>query len=100
MNLGQAVAVCLYELARDSKISAAEPKQDRATAGEVDRLDALLLEALHESGYLKPDVTPFTKEKMRRIVRRMDLSAGHVRTAMGMLRQILWKMKSSGTELP
>src|SRR5271154_19231 len=51
MNLGQAVAVCLYELVR----KAAAPKPDKrkpATAEELDRLTKLLTDVLDKSGYV------------------------------------------------
>jgi tRNA/rRNA methyltransferase len=44
MNLGQAVAVCLYELVRDSRASTAIEKQALASAGEQERVTKLLLE--------------------------------------------------------
>src|SRR5207248_3365672 len=51
MNLGQAVALCLYELARDPKAAHARPsKIMRATAGENQQITAKLLEVLLQSG--------------------------------------------------
>jgi TrmH family RNA methyltransferase len=99
MNLGQAVAVCLYELARDSKAAAPQLPQEFATAGDAERIGMLLIEVLRESGYLKPPTTVSTAEKMRRTIRRLGLSPGDVRLGLGMLRQILWKLESqSGTK--
>src|SRR5689334_24145921 len=50
MNLGQAVALCLYELARDPEAVEAEPDRiRRASAGEVEQITSMLLEALTES---------------------------------------------------
>ena len=46
MNLGQAVAVCLYELARDAKAPRSSEKTQRATADEAERITAALLDAL------------------------------------------------------
>ena len=37
MNLGQAVAICLYELIRDGKAAGRSEKQETATAGEIER---------------------------------------------------------------
>ena len=58
MNLGQAVTVCLYELARDPKAAAkftrALKKAAPATAGEIERFTAILTEALSASGFLEP----------------------------------------------
>src|SRR6185369_15400312 len=55
MNLGHAVAVCLYELIRDSKIKAAKTDYDLvAGAGELEQITAMLLQSLNISGYIKP----------------------------------------------
>jgi tRNA/rRNA methyltransferase len=95
MNLGQAVAVCLYELVRDVN-QAARPEKTpkRATAGEVERISASLLEALQLSGYVNPIATASTEERVRRMVRRLNLSSGDAELWLGMLRQILWKVKA------
>jgi TrmH family RNA methyltransferase len=92
MNLGQAVAVCLYELVRQGKTARAKERKTRAAAGEIERITELLLEALRESGYVKPRVAP--EEKLRRMVRRMELDARDAEVWLGMLRQIVWKIKS------
>ena len=97
MNLGQAVAVCLYELVRDVKKAALAKKEKvekRATAGEVERISDGLLEALHRSGYVNPIAATSTEERVRRLVRRMDLSSKDAELWLGMLRQILWKVRS------
>src|SRR6202051_2773190 len=52
MNLGQAVAVCLYELIRDSKVARPTKKSELAKAEEVERITKMLLEALRVSGFL------------------------------------------------
>jgi TrmH family RNA methyltransferase len=93
MNLGQAVALCLYELARDPKAADAQPDPiRRATAGETEQITKLLLEALEKSGYVNPVTGASTEEKARRLVRRMDLAGKDAPVLMGMLRQILWKI--------
>ena len=93
MNLGQAVAVCLYELVRDTK---AEPKREKlqlATAGEVERITATLLDALRASGYLKPGSAASAEEKVRRLVRRLNLRASDSEVWLGMLRQMAWRFR-------
>ncbi len=94
MNLGQAVAVCLYELIRESKPLAPKKTAKPAAAGDVERFSAMLLQALRASGYLNPD-TPASEEKVRRIVRRLVLPAEDSEIWLGMLRQILWKLGKS-----
>ena len=93
MNLGQAVAVCLYELIRDPKAARTKDPKHPARMGEVDRITRLLLDALHESGYVKPDTTVATQEKVRRLVRRLNLPAGDTEVWLGIFRQILWKVR-------
>jgi TrmH family RNA methyltransferase len=94
MNLGQAVAVCLHELVREANGSLQAEKHPAARAAELDRLTAMLLDALRASGYVKPTIAGPTEEKIRRLVRRLSLSAEDARVSLGMLRQILWKMQS------
>jgi TrmH family RNA methyltransferase len=97
MNLGQAVAVCLYELVREdskTRCSAKEEVEKRATAGEEERISTVLLEALHLSGYVNPIAVAPTEERVRRMVRRLQLSSGDAELWVGMLRQMLWKMRS------
>jgi TrmH family RNA methyltransferase len=94
MNLGQAVAVCLYELARDARPVLALEIVQLAASGELERITAVLLEALHASGYLKPGSAAPAEEKLRRAVRRLKLSSTDAELWIGMLRQILWKIQS------
>lgn len=93
MNLGQAVAVCLYELARETRSPRGSEKVKAAAAGEVERLTGLLLESLAASGYLKPRSGAATREKVRRLVRRLQLPASEAEVWLGMLRQIAWKLR-------
>jgi TrmH family RNA methyltransferase len=96
MNLGQAVAVCLYELARSRRFSreaAAVAIEKPPTAGELERLTAMLLDALRASGYVKPHGARADEEKMRRMIRRMKMNRDDATLWIGMLRQMLWKMK-------
>jgi TrmH family RNA methyltransferase len=98
MNLGQAVAICLYELARDAEAPSANfhahcrASTPRATQEELQRITNVLLEALAQSGYSDPRTAAATEEKVRRLVRRLDLSAEDAIVWLGMLRQIFWKL--------
>lgn len=94
MNLGQAVALCLYELARDPKAVESQPERIKAaSAGEHERITEELLEILRLSGYINPVIADSTVEKVRRLVRRLDVRARDVPVLLGMLRQILWKLR-------
>jgi tRNA/rRNA methyltransferase len=96
MNLGQAVAVCLYELVRGQKTAPAKTapgkkEKTSATSGDVERLTQLLFKVLGASGYVKPQAVA-AEEKLRRLVRRMELNANDAEVWLGMLRQIAWKL--------
>jgi tRNA/rRNA methyltransferase len=99
MNLGQAVAVTLYELVRDG-VPKAKAKQTAtsATSGEMERVTSVLLEALRESGYSSQVTEASTEEKARRLIRRMGLDVSDAEALLGMLRQILWKLRSGQNE--
>jgi TrmH family RNA methyltransferase len=85
MNLGQAIAVCLYELIRGEALPVAGNTGALATGEELDRMERALLEALRASGYMKPGTEAATEEKARRLIRRMLLSSEDADTWTGML---------------
>ena len=92
MNLGQAVAVCLYELTHTKARAAGVRQRRRATAAENEQITELLLEVLRSSGYLNPVTAGSTENKVRRLVRRLDLSAQDAPVLLGMMRQMRWKL--------
>ena len=94
MNLGQAVAVTLYELIRNPRAVRAEPRAKKAaTVEQLERFTQLLLEAMRESGYIQDKTADSTERKTRRLVKRLDMPATDSEVWQGMLRQILWKLK-------
>ena len=95
MNLGQAVAVCLYELGRDSGARIKPEKGSPASSAEVERIHETLLTALRASGYPKLNSSDSFEGAVRRLVRRLRLQAGDAEFLLGMLRQIVWKLKKS-----
>ena len=99
MNLGQAVAVCLYELIRDAKTPRQIEKLPLASAAEMERITTMLLDALHLSGFLELRRVADSDQRIRRLVRRLNLPARDAVIWLGMLRQIAWKMRSgSGSD--
>jgi tRNA/rRNA methyltransferase len=99
MNLGQAVAVCLYELVREAgDVVAAGGGNSAAEAGEVERLTALLTEVLEETGYTKRHPANCEEGQIRRLVLRMSLGASDVPVWMGILRQVLWRVRGRGAD--
>ncbi len=94
MNLGQAVAVCLYELAREAATPIPILDTSRASAEGVERLTMVLCEALQASEYMDAQCLDSKEENIRRMLRRMGLSSEDAATWLGMLRQILWKLRA------
>lgn len=102
MNLGQAVAVCLYEIVRAATAAPpagavpAEAQSDTQTGprGElIEQLTTTLFDALRAAGYLKPKSSAYTEAKLRRRVRRLKLSTEDAEAWLGMLKQMIWKMQ-------
>jgi TrmH family RNA methyltransferase len=95
MNLGQAVAVCLYELARARPVPAALADIEPATADQTELITGGLLDALRISGYVKPGTEALFERKARRLILRFKLEAYDAKLLLGMLRQIAWKLRQS-----
>jgi len=94
MNLGQAVAVCLYELVRNGKSLPQPEKRKAAPARDVELITTILCEVLGTSGYMHSRPPTYVEEKVRRLVRRLNLESHDAKVWLGMLRQILWKQRS------
>ncbi len=98
MNLGQAVAVCLYELVRSGANAIPASAQAQAGSTEIERITHVLFEALCVSGYIQSAGEAAAQEKVRRLLHRLDLEKGDAELLLGMMRQILWKAKHPGKE--
>ena len=96
MNLGQAVAVCLYELARDSSLARELEKGEPAKKGDIEQITELLYEALKTSGYVKPGNDAVSEKKARRLMLRLNFQQIDAKVFLGMIRQIVWKLRQSG----
>jgi tRNA/rRNA methyltransferase len=104
MNLGQAVAVCMYELGRDGKRAVPQERAAKkalraaqlepATAGDIERISKTLIEALHACGYLTPRSGKTPEEKVRRLLRRHNLTANDADLWLSMVGQILYQLKN------
>lgn len=99
MNLGQAVAVCCYELARATGFprAATTGRVHSSSPANVQSLDHVLDRAatvLDLAGYFKPKGKHAQVLKMRRLILDLGLSTHDVRILGAILAQIEWKMKS------
>jgi TrmH family RNA methyltransferase len=98
MNLGQAVAVCCYELAR-ARAVATRPPTSRTILSDPANLQSLehVLEraarVLDAVGYLKPKSRAATLVKLRRLLLDLELTNNDVKILGGLLAQIEWKLE-------
>lgn len=90
INLGQAVAICLYELARNTRPQAPPSPSVPATATSADRerLAQALQRILHHSGYIKPGAAQSILYQLREMLQRLQLSAPDSHWILGMLARI------------
>jgi tRNA/rRNA methyltransferase len=94
MNLGQAVAVCLWELVRTSAPEAVPVANNDmpADSASIERLTALLTEVLEATEYTRRHAANCDSAHIRRLVRRIGVDAIDAPVWMGILRQVLWKL--------
>ena len=95
MNLGQAVAVCLYEIQRAVPTPKPPGHREPIEGGDVEQLTRMLLEVLEKSGYTNRITSTSTEQKVRRWMRRTHLTQRDAPLLLGILRQILWKFRST-----
>jgi tRNA/rRNA methyltransferase len=100
MNLGQAAAVCLYELgARPAAIAqtpvqqAAEDAQSAPTSASVDRLAALIEQIMTAANYSPHAMEAANRHDLRLLLRRLALKAEDTRRIMGLFRRTLWRLE-------
>jgi len=100
MNLGQAVAVCLFGLSRNVVDEAIPEQIEPAASGEIEKITQGLYEALEISGYVKPGNDAVSEKKVRRLMLRFNLQAIDAKVLLGMIRQILWKLRQGAKSYP
>jgi TrmH family RNA methyltransferase len=93
MNLGQAAAVCLWELARGKKTFEEGSARPSARMETVTRITDAMLECLLRSGYVAARSEALAEEKLRRMVRRFSLDAADAEVLLGMMRKMQEKLR-------
>jgi TrmH family RNA methyltransferase len=88
MNLGQAAAVCLYELARGQRSFEEGKSHGAARMETMERITESLLVCLVKSGYVASRSEGLAKEKLRRMLRRFSLNEPDAEVFLGMTRKI------------
>ena len=99
MNLGQAVAICLYELRRSaSRQDLRFEPPPLATASNYEQITALLMDCLRRSGYVHERTAHSSELKIRRLLRRLKIPGSDTEAWLGMFRHILWKLNQGDSE--
>jgi tRNA/rRNA methyltransferase len=100
MNLGQSVAVCLYELAsRALPAEASAPKSESnqhnpaATSARLDLLAGVVEEAMLAANYSPASMRDANRRDLRLLLRRLALTERDTRRILGLFRRILWRLK-------
>jgi TrmH family RNA methyltransferase len=99
MNLGQAVAVCCYELLRAGAVSVRHPalKVHRSHAASLQSLEPVFgraLRILDRSGYFEPRSRNAQLLKLRHFLFDRGLTNHDVRILGGVLAQIEWRLNN------
>ena len=96
MNLGQAVALVCYEIARHAKAIPELKTPASVSAQERDRILGLLLPLLSDSGFIFGGSEEAQTHKVRRWITRLRLAPADSHLLMAMLRQLRWKFDHDG----
>jgi len=100
MNLGQAVAVCLYELSsRTAAPEKSEPEASEtaeppaAPSGDLELLAGVVEQAMLAAGYSPRTMQAANRHDLRLLLRRLAPSKRDARRILGLFRRILWRLK-------
>jgi TrmH family RNA methyltransferase len=104
MNLGQAAAVLLYQLASHQSPEPGTPGADRdaepasppgaTTSGDLDILAGLIEQVMATVRYSPKSMQAANQHDLRLMLRRLQLTAADTRRALGLFRRILWRFQS------
>ncbi len=104
MNLGQAVAVCLYELASRAFSPPTAPYETKigelpgkpppgAASGDLDLLAGVIEGAMVEAGYSPRAMQEANRHDLRLLLRRLAPATRDTRRMLGLFRRIVWRLK-------
>ncbi len=106
MNLGQAVAVCLYELAarvshpgdKDNvvaRMGQTDPADAAAPASmrDLDLLTSVVAETMQAANYSPAAMQKANDHDLHLLLRRLKLERRDARRILGLFRRILWSLK-------
>jgi tRNA/rRNA methyltransferase len=94
MNLGQAVAVCLYELSVSASHIENNPPAPApaAPSAHLDLLAGVIEDAMQTVGYSPRGMQPANRHDLRLLLRRLNLTQHDNRRILGLFRRILWRL--------
>jgi tRNA/rRNA methyltransferase len=106
MNLGQAVAVCLYELTRGGPMRALpnekpDSESDQfqsagtdpnAVLGALDRLAEVVEQTMTAAGYSPRIMQAANRHDLRLLLRRINLTSTDAKHVVGVFRRVLWRL--------
>lgn len=120
MNLGQSVAVVLYEISRPpespgqslshktqtetpltaagsnwSQTGSSQPDSSQPTSAQLDRLAELVEETMEAVNYQTRGLRSANGEALRILLRRLMPREADLRRMMGLFRRILWQLRQS-----
>lgn len=98
MNLGHAVAVCLYELASRLTPQAAaseipQSQELRANAARLAMLEEVIGAAMIAAEYSPAAMDRANRHDLRLLLRRLALSESDARRILGLFRRVLWRLR-------
>ena len=118
MNLGQAVAVCLYEITSRSLATSGPPTSrcpngpspirtgDRTNAAppastrDLELLAGLVEETMLAANYSPPEMRNANRHDLNLLLRRLSLTRSDAGRILGFFRRILWRLKrNSNSEI-
>jgi len=99
MNLGQAVAVCLYELASRAFLPeglAGNKSRQTAASGDLELLAGVIEETMLAADYSPPSMQEANHHDLRLLLRRLAPTERDTRRILGLFRRILWRLRQDG----
>jgi tRNA/rRNA methyltransferase len=105
MNLGQAVAVCLYELAARGypigedeatpppPITAVSSDRRTAISNDLELLAGIVEQVMEAANYSPASMKEANHHDLRLLLRRLAPTEKDSRRILGLFRRILWRLK-------
>ena len=96
MNLGQAVAVCLYEIATASSRSASAnlpESKAAASSAHLELLAGVIEQNMDAAGYSPTVMQQANRHDLRLLLRRLGPTERDTRRILGLFRRILWRLE-------